>query len=61
MEKQLFRTATYMDLPLKVSTADSKFQFKKKLAEVFASIDGSTGEVKFFISKEDLDAFNQEK
>ena len=61
MEKRLFKTATYMDLPLKISNADSKFQLKKKLAEVFASIDESTGEVKFYISPEDLEEFKQEK
>lgn len=55
MEKELFRTATYTDLPLKVSSATQKFQFRKHLAEVFASVDYETGKVEFFISEEDAE------
>lgn len=61
MTNKRFRTSTYGELPLKINTGESKFQLKRQVTEVFASIDEVTGEVKFFISPEELEKLKENK
>lgn len=54
MSNKRYLTSTYANSPLKINLRTSQWTFKHHLAEIEATINQKTGEVKFFIKNEDL-------
>lgn len=57
MDKKLFRTVINQAYQLQISTVDKKFPMPSQQIPVQATINEETGEVKFFIPKEDIEKF----